>query len=122
MSIKSQITRSTLKKLEKITGASLTLGSLIQAIRQADEVTQAEFGKTLGISKQQLSDIENNRKIVSPKLAAAYAEKLGYSADQFVRLALQQSIDRAGLNLVVEIKPGSRSCRVKKNPVLRNAL
>ena len=38
MSIKSKYTRQSLKKIEKITGAKLTLSRLIWAIRQSEEI------------------------------------------------------------------------------------
>lgn len=104
MSTKSKITNHTLKELEKITGGSLTLGKLIWSIRMSDEITQVDFAKRLRISKQHLCDIEQGRKPVSPKLAAEYASKLGYSEKQFVRLALQDQLDRAGLHFEVELK------------------
>ena len=102
MSIKGKYTKHSLKTLEKITGEKLTLGRLIWAIRQSDEITQVAFAKKLAISKQQLCDIEHNRKPISPKLAAAYAERLGYPKDQFIRLCLQEMVDKAKLNIVVE--------------------
>ncbi len=105
MNIKSKLTQKSLKKLEKITGTKLTLGKLIHAIRLADNLSQVEFAEKLGMSKQQLCDIEHNRKYISPKLAAWYAEKLGYSAEQFVRLCLQDMLDREGLALTVEVHP-----------------
>lgn len=104
MNINSKITRNTLDKIEKITGGPLTLGKLIWAIRQSEEMTQVDFAEQLGISKQHLCDIEHGRKPVSPKLAAEYAVKLGYSEKQFIRLALQDELDRAGLPFEVEIK------------------
>lgn len=103
MSIKSKITAETLKKIEKLTGAKLTLGKLLWAIRQGDEISQIDFSAKLKISKQHLSDIENERKSVSPKLAAKYADILGYSQEQFIRLSLQDLVDRQGLNVLVEI-------------------
>jgi transcriptional regulator with XRE-family HTH domain len=111
MSINSKMTQQSLKQLEEITGGPLTLGKLLLSIRQSEEMTQVEFGESLGMSKQQLSDIENNRKVVSPQLAASYADKLGYSPDQFVRLSLQQMLDRAGLDLSIEITPKSHGRR-----------
>jgi len=104
MTIKSKITKRTLKNVEKITGAKLTLGKLLWAIRQAEEKTQVDFAKKLDISKQQLCDIEHDRKSVSPKLAAEYAKKLKYSREQFIRLSLQDMLDREGLKVDVEIK------------------
>lgn len=103
MSIKSKMTEKTLKNIEKITGTKLTLGKLIWAIRQADEISQVDFAEKLKITKQHLCDIEHDRKSISPKLAAKYAEILGYSKEQFIRLALQDLVDREGLNVLVEI-------------------
>lgn len=103
MNIKSKITEKTLKQIEKITGTTLTFGKLIWAIRQADDLSQVVFAAKLGITKQHLCDIEHGRKSVSPKLATKYAEILGYSKEQFIRLVLQDLIDRYGLGMRVEI-------------------
>jgi transcriptional regulator with XRE-family HTH domain len=103
MSIKSKVTKKTLKIIEQHTGVKLTLGKLIWAIRQADEVSQIDFAAKLKISKQHLCDIEHERKSISPKLAAEYAEILGYSKEQFIRFSLQDLVDRDGLDIQVEI-------------------
>ncbi|WP_246562453.1 helix-turn-helix domain-containing protein [Rickettsiella endosymbiont of Dermanyssus gallinae] len=103
MSIKSKKTEKTLKEIEKITKIQLSFGKLIWAIRQADELSQIDFATKLKISKQHLCDIEHERKFVSPKLASKYAEILGYSKEQFIRLSLQDLVDRDGLNVQVEI-------------------
>ena len=108
MSIKSKMTEKTLKYIEKITGSKLTFGKLIWAIRQADEILQVDFADKLGITKQHLCDIEHERKSVSPKLAAKYADILGYSKEQFIRLALQDLVDREGLNVQIEVTPTGR--------------
>ena len=94
-----------MKQIEKLTGGKLTLGKLIWAIRECDEITQVEFADKLGCSKQHLCDIEHDRKNVSPRMAAHYAQILGYPQKQFIRLALQSIIDRDGLRVIVEIKP-----------------
>lgn len=103
MSIKSKMTEKTLKDIEKITGSKLTLGKLLWAIREADDISQVDFSGMLKISKQHLCDIEHGRKSVSPKLAAKYAKILGYSKEQFIRLSLQDLVDREGLDVQVEI-------------------
>lgn len=108
MSIKSKMTQKTLKEIEKITG-KLTLGKLILAIRQADEISQIDFADKLKISKQHLCDIERGRKSVSPKLAARYAATLGYSKEQFIRLALQDLVDRDGLQVQIEVTTNRRA-------------
>lgn len=107
MTIKSKMTQKTLQYIEKITG-KLTLGKLINSIRLCDEMTQIEFAELLNISKSHLCDIEHDRKIISPKLAAQYANTLGYDEEQFVRLAIQAMIDKSGLKYNVELdkQPG----------------
>jgi transcriptional regulator with XRE-family HTH domain len=85
------------KVLEKYTSGPQTLGRFITSIRKGEEMNLEEFGKQLGISQSHLSDIENGRKLVSAVLAAQYAKKLGYSEKQFIRLALQDSLNRQGL-------------------------
>lgn len=97
-------TQETLSILENIMGEKLTLGSFILAIRQGEELSQVEFAKTLRVSRQVLCDIEHGRRIISPKKAAEFADLLGYSKKQFVRLCLQDMIDRDRLGLIVEIE------------------
>lgn len=103
MSTKSNVTAHTLQHIEKITGSKLTLGTLLSVIREAEGVSQAQFGAQLNMSRQHLCDVEHGRKFVSPKLAARYAEILGYSKEQFIRLALQDIIDRDELNVDIEV-------------------
>jgi len=104
MRINSKMTEKTLKDLEKITGSKLTLGKFLWALRQADEISQVDFADKLSITRQHLCDIEHGRKAVSPKLAAKYAAILGHSKEQFIRLALQDLVDREGLNVQIEVR------------------
>jgi transcriptional regulator with XRE-family HTH domain len=86
--------------LERIGGA-LTFSSMLRAHRMGEEMSQPQFARVLGISKSHLSDIERGRKAVSADRAARFARALRMSEAQFVRLALQESIDRAGLRLKI---------------------
>ena len=106
MTIKTKKRRNNkaLKTLEAISGTPLTLGSFLCAIRQGEELSQLEFAEALGVSKQYLCDIERGRRLVSPKMAVAYAKKLGYSVSQFVHLCLQDMMNRDGINLTIEVK------------------
>jgi len=90
--------------LENLMGEELSFGGLLRSIREGKEMTQVEFSECLGISRQYLCDIEKNRRLVSPRTAAAFAQYLGYSPEQFVRLALQGLLDKEGLDLVITIK------------------
>lgn len=91
------------KYIEKRRG-KLTLGRTIRAIRLCDEVSQTDFAKKLQVSTQYLCDLEHNRKTVSPRKAKKFADVLGYSPEQFVRLAIQDALDHDGIRMVVEIK------------------
>lgn len=99
----NKMTMKSLKTIKKITGDKLTLGKFLWAIRQSEELSQVEFAEKLGITKQHLCDIEHQRKFISPKLAANYADKLSYAKEQFIRLALQDMVDREGLDILVEV-------------------
>ncbi|NJL27743.1 MAG: helix-turn-helix domain-containing protein [Thermoanaerobaculia bacterium] len=89
--------------LETITGGPLTLGALLASIRMGEGLTQAELAAQLEISKSHLCDIEKGRKTVSPRRAARFAQILGYSEAQFVRLALQGLVEEAGLGFTVQV-------------------
>lgn len=89
--------------LEKVCG-KLTLGSAIRSIRLCEEETQTAFAKKLKVSTQYLCDLEHNRKIVSAKKAKKFAELLGYAPEQFIALAIQDSLDHDGIRMHVEIK------------------
>ncbi|HCU24349.1 MAG TPA: XRE family transcriptional regulator [Deltaproteobacteria bacterium] len=83
--------------LEKLTSGPLTMGRILSSTRKCEEMKQAEFAKILGITVPHLSDIENGRKAVSPERAARFARALGLSEKQFVRVALQDELNRQGL-------------------------
>lgn len=102
MTTKKKISE-TARFLEKIAGG-LTLANLLVAIRQGEEMSQVEFAKLLGVSRQYLCDIEHGRRFISPKTSAAFAKKLRYSPQQFVRLCLQDLVNREGLKLKVDVQ------------------
>ncbi len=89
--------------LEGLVGGPLTLGVLLRSIRDGEHMTLAAFAAQIGISRQNLCDVEHDRRSVSPARAAEWARVLGYSEAQFVRLALQAQISRAGLDLRVSV-------------------
>lgn len=92
-----------MKYLEKLTGGPLTIGRMIASIRLGEEMTLEAFAKKLKISRSHLCDIEKGRKGVSVERAAFFAKTLGYSQVQFVRFALQDEVERAGLKMKVDV-------------------
>ena len=82
----------------------MTLGDMIWSLRDCDEVSQAEFARRLGVSRSHLCDVEKGRKVVSPERAAAWAKVLGFPETVFVKLALQEQLDRAGVKMNVQVE------------------
>lgn len=104
----SKATEETIRTLEKISGRKLTIGSMLWSIRECEEISQSAFAKKLGVSRQYLCDAEHDRKSISIKMASKFARILGYSQSQFVRLALQDELNRYNLPLHVEVYEDSR--------------
>lgn len=94
----------TMKFLESLAGGPLGLPEFLMSIREGDKLSYQEFASKLGISRSHLCDIEKGRKAVSLGRAIEFAEILGYSKDQFARLALQTQINDAGLPFRVRIE------------------
>jgi transcriptional regulator with XRE-family HTH domain len=90
------------KFLDEMLGPG-SLGKTLAAIREGEELSQTAFAKQLGISRQNLCDIEKDRKSVGPGRAARWAKKLGYSESVFVALALQALVEEEGLPMVVSV-------------------
>lgn len=85
------------KFLEKYTSGPLTLGRILSSTRLAENISQVDFAKKLKISVTHLCDIEKGRKTVSPARAVRFAKILGLSEKQFVRIVLQDELNKAGL-------------------------
>jgi len=89
--------------LESLYGP-VTLGGMLWSLRACDEISQSEFARRLGVSRSHLCDVEKGRKVVSPERAVAWAKILGFPPTVFVKLALQEQLDRAGVKMNVEVE------------------
>ena len=98
-----KVKSKTSKFLEKINKGPLTFQKLMLSLREAEAISQKDFAEQLGISKQHLCDIEKGRRLISIEKAAFFAEQLGYPAETFVSLVIQDQIRDAGLTLNVKI-------------------
>ena len=101
---KKRVKSSAMKFLDSVAGVEFNFSGMLRSIREADEISQVDFATLLGISRQNLCDIEKNRKGVSPERAASFARTLGYPETVFVMLALQDEVDRGGLRLRVSVE------------------
>lgn len=82
----------------------MSLGDLIKALRESDEISQSEFATKLKISRANLCDIEKNRKLVSPERAARFAQILKYPEKFFVKYALEDILRQSNLKYQIELK------------------
>ncbi|WP_440617663.1 hypothetical protein [Cysteiniphilum sp. 6C5] len=57
----------------------------------------------IGISTQQLCDIEHGRRPVTVQLAVRFAKALAMSQKTFVKLALQDMLKREGLHYKINL-------------------
>jgi transcriptional regulator with XRE-family HTH domain len=94
--------RAAQKQLEALAGGPLTLAMLVRAIREGEGWSLADMAIKLGVTRAHIAAIERG-KVVSAESAVRYARALCYSEQQFVRLALQDEIKRAGLRYKVEV-------------------
>ncbi|MBI2518844.1 MAG: helix-turn-helix transcriptional regulator [Bdellovibrio sp.] len=96
-------TKSYLEELEKKYG-TLTFGEFLKAWREADDLTQTAFAKKIGLSVQNLNDLEKGRRIPSPTRVAKIAKKLGLPEMGLIQLALRDSLLKEGFDYEVKLK------------------
>lgn len=96
--------KSAFEKLEKQFGR-LTFGGILRSWREADEMSQTAFAKRLGLSVQNLNDLEKGRRIPSASRAARIAKKLGVPEIGLIQLALRDSLAKEGFNYQVDLRP-----------------
>ncbi|HXH75937.1 MAG TPA: helix-turn-helix transcriptional regulator [Bacteriovoracaceae bacterium] len=90
------------KAIRKITGP-ISFGEMLSSFRLAHEHSQVALAEVLGISKQELCNIEKGRKLVSVERAKNFAEALGMPSRTFAKYALQDQLNSAGIEGEVEI-------------------
>ncbi len=93
-----------MKFLDSLVGAPMSFARMLESTRLSEESTMVDFAKKLGISVSHLNDIEKGRKFVSPERATHFATVLGYSEEQYIRLSLQDQLNRAKLRYRVSLE------------------
>lgn len=84
-------------ELTKKIDDDMTLGMLMRAFREAEELSQVDLAKRLEVSKQFLNDVENNRKKIGIPFIQKFATELGFSPDTFVSIYLRDQVREAGM-------------------------
>jgi len=89
--------KSYFEKLEKQFGV-LAFSDMLVAWRESEEMSRASFAKKLGISVQNLNDLEKGRRIPSATRAAKIAKKLGLPEKGLIQLAIRDSLVKDGFH------------------------
>ncbi|MGE3611761.1 MAG: helix-turn-helix transcriptional regulator [Bacteriovoracaceae bacterium] len=90
------------RAIRKITGP-ISFGEMLYSFRISNEISQVDMAAILGVSKQELCNIEKGRKFVSVERAKSFAEVLKMPAKTFAKYALQDQLTSAGIKGEVEI-------------------
>jgi DNA-binding XRE family transcriptional regulator len=105
MNIKSRKTNKSAKLvLERLNGGPLAFGQLIESIRKCDEISQAELARRIGVSKQNLCDLEKGRKTASIERAVKFAHALNYPVHMFVGTLLEEQLRKAGVKIKIKME------------------
>lgn len=96
-------TKSLFLKLEKKYG-KISFGDMLRSWRESEELNQTQFAKKLGLSVQNLNDIEKGRKIPSPTRAAAIAKKMGIPEKGFIQIVIRDTLLKEGFNYIVRLE------------------
>lgn len=81
----------------------VSFGEMLYSYRLTTNFTQVEMAEILGISKQDLCNIEKSRKLVSVQRAKSFALALNVPPRTFAKYALQDQLRAAGIDGEVEI-------------------
>ncbi len=82
----------------------MTFADMLKSWREADDLSQTAFAKKLGLSVQNLNDLEKGRRIPSPTRAAKIAHKLGLPEISLIQLALRDSLAKDGFEYDVKLE------------------
>jgi transcriptional regulator with XRE-family HTH domain len=99
-------TKSYFEKLEKKYGV-LTFADMLKSFRESEGLSQTAFAKRLGLSVQNLNDLEKGRRIPSPLRAAKIAKKLKIPEMGMIKLALRDSLAAEGFHYAIELHEAS---------------
>ena len=91
------------KKAFKDLGIAPSLGEVIRSLRECDEILQIDLAKQLNVSRQFLSDVEHDRKIVGVEFAKKLSKSMGYPIEMFLQAIIDAQLKRAGIKCNVQI-------------------
>ncbi len=95
---------SAMAAIEKVRGAPLSFGRMIESIRKCTEISQVELAKKMNISKAHLCDIEKGRRTTTLSRAVQFAKVLGYPSTVFVAIVLEDQAREVGLKIKITVE------------------
>lgn len=84
-----------------------SFGEILESVRICDEISQVELARKMGISRQDLCNIEKGRTQVSIERAVKFSKVLGYGELSFVSYVVQDLMAKAGLDVEVSFSKKS---------------
>ncbi len=97
------MTTNALKYLIKEFG-ELTFADMILSIRTTDEISQTDLATQIGVSRGIICDIEKGRRLPTIEQAKDMAEFLGYPAEGFISILLQDQLRKAKVLMKVSLE------------------
>ncbi len=91
------------QQLEKILGEKFSFAMMMRAYRTREDLTQEELSKKIKVPKSYISNLENKRDFVTVDQAKKIAKILKEPVELWVEVALQDMLDRAGINAIVKL-------------------
>ncbi len=81
----------------------ISFGRFLVAWRTADDLSQAAFARSIGLSPANLCDLEQGRRIPSVSRARNIAKKLGLPIKGLVAIAIEDALAKEGMHYSVEL-------------------
>lgn len=100
MTTNSKKTRAFLESL----AGPLTFGMMIRAYLDREDMSQVDLAKKLGVTRGYVSNVVNDRKLVSVHQAIEIARVLGEPEQPYISAAFQDLLRDCGADYEVELK------------------
>jgi len=103
----------------------MNIGNRIAELRKQKELSQTDFAKNVGVSREMIGRYERNEVMPSIEIAKKIADALDVSLDYLAGEGKQASFDKQTLNLIHEIEELEPSIKEKlfflANAVIRDS-
>lgn len=95
--------KSASEVIREITGEGFSFSVILRGYRTREDLTQEMLAKKLKVTKSYISDLENKRRYVTVEQAKLFATKLKEPSILWIETAIQDMLDRAGVEGRIKI-------------------